>query len=136
MVVRRMGPSGPSFKNFDMNTVKNVHLLGEILPSEEIEKLEQAAHLYQRHANITFKVLKIQDNELIVEVRQEKNFVGKYLNRSELSERAKDLFEKRFPGYVIHTRPVPYSSPPADEVTPEWIQERMNKRKVSLKEIG
>lgn len=135
MVVTWRGIRAPSLKIIAMNTIKNVHLLADLLPADEIDKLEQAAHLYKRHANITFKILKVRDNELILEVRQEKNFAGKYLNRSELSERTKDLFGTRFTDRTIHTRPIPYTVPRADQVTPEWIKERMNAKKISIKRI-
>lgn len=118
-----------------MNTVKNLHYLSGYLPDEKADALEQGAHQYRRHSNITFKVLKANKDEVIVEVRQGRNALDEYLSSKELTVRAKELFERFFPGHDIHTRPKPYHSPPPDDVTPEWIQERMRRHQVSLKKL-
>lgn len=118
-----------------MNTVKNLHYLSGYLPKEKTGELEQGASLYQRHANITFKILKANKDELIVEVRQGRNAQGKYLSSKDLTARANELFSRFFPDRDIHTRPKPYHSPPPDEVSPEWVQDHMNRQKVSLKKL-
>jgi hypothetical protein len=103
-----------------------------------MEELEYGASLYRRHANITFKVLKHKEEEkkLIIEVRQDKNSLGKYLSIEELANRAKNLFNRFLPEYTIHSRPKPYRSPETDNVTPSWISQRMNEQKISIKELS
>lgn len=129
-----------------MNTIKNIHLISGILPEENIDDLQQGAFLYKRHANITFKIISVDTarvdsnnadipKELIVEVRQGRNSTAEYLSVEDLVERAKSLFSRFFPDHDIHARPRPYSRPPTEDVTPEWIQDRMNENKVSLKRL-
>jgi hypothetical protein len=120
-----------------MNTVKNLHYITSELSEKQIEELEYGASLYRRHANITLKVLKHKksDKELIVEVRQGKNSLDNYLSVEELNERATNMFGRFFPEYTIHSRPVPYQSPPTDEVTPGWISDKMNKEKIGVKDL-
>lgn len=118
-----------------MSTVKNMHYLSGYLSKEESNELEQGAHQYERHVNITFKILEANSKQLIVEVRQERNSLGEYLSSKELTVRAKELFERFFPDQDIHTRPKPYHEPPPDQVTPKWIRDRMNRDKVSLKKL-
>lgn len=116
-----------------MNTLKNIHYLS--LNEEDKKNLDKSAGVYAANANITFKVLKADEEELVVEVRQGKNPKDKYLQVSELIKRAKDLFGHFFPDHNIHVRPSPYKRPPVDQVDPDWITDRMNKSGISLKQI-
>jgi hypothetical protein len=116
-----------------MSTLKNIHYLD--LPDKDKENLNKSAGLYAANSNITFKVLKVDGKELVVEVRQGKNQKDKYLDTSELIDRAKKLFNHFYPDHDVHVRPKPYQRPPADNVTPDWIQKRMNDRGISLKQI-
>jgi hypothetical protein len=121
-----------------MNSVKNLHYISDKLTDGQQEKLEYGASLYRRHANITFKILKhnADNKELIVEVRQGKNALDKYLSVNELIERAKSLFNRFFPDYRIHCRPQPYQQAPVDQVTPQWISQQMKKNHIRLKDIS
>ncbi|MAO65063.1 MAG: hypothetical protein CL666_08685 [Balneola sp.] len=116
-----------------MSTLKNIHYLN--LSEQDKKNLDKSAGMYAANANITFKVLKVDDDELVIEVRQGKNASDKYQNTSGLVDRGKKLFSHFYPDHDIHIRPKPYQRPPADNVTPEWIQKRMNDRKISLKQI-
>ncbi len=116
-----------------MNTIKNIHYLD--LSDNDLSNLDKSAGLYAANSSITFKVLKYKDDELIIEVRQDKNTKGKYLSKKELIKRTKDLFSHFFSGTSIHVRPVPYEHPETDVVDPKWIQDRMNRNKITIKMI-
>ena len=97
--------------------------------------MDKAAGVYAANANITFKILKYNDSDLIVEVRQGKNQKEKYQDSKGLIQRGKELFIKFFPDHSIHIRPKIYSLPKVDVVDSEWIQNRMNANRVSLNSI-
>ena len=118
-----------------MNTLKNIHKLRDHLTAEDLEALDQAAYLYARHAQIYLKIIDLNDSEIIVEIRQEKNNQENYLDKKELSERARSLLDRYFPDHTIHIGPSPYRHPPVDQVTPEWVQKRISKKRISSKEI-
>lgn len=117
-----------------MSTLKNIHYLKD-LSEQDKNNLDKSAGVYAANANITFKVLKFDDSQLVVEVRQGKNPADKYLQVSDLIKRAKDLFGHFYPGRDIHVRPKPYRRPPVDAVDPDWISRRMNDEGVGIKEI-
>lgn len=117
-----------------MNVLKNIHLLESFLSEKDLEALDQAAYMYARHAQIYTKVIAITGDDIRVEIRQEENSAG-YLDKKELIERGREMFQKFFPDRKIKVSPIPYRFPPVDVVTPEWIRKQMSKKRVSSKEI-
>jgi hypothetical protein len=112
--------------------IKNFHFLE--LEKEEQLQLVRAAGMYAANANITFKILKKpKDDEILVEVTQGKNQSNKYQDSKGLIKRTKDLFGRFFPDHRIHVRPVVFIESPVHEVTPEWIEKRMNQTGTSIK---
>jgi len=118
------------------NEIKNLHLIAPLLSESDITKIETGALQYRRHASIHFKVESLTENELTVKVFQEKNFIGKYLDKNELIDRARSLFGKFFPEHKITVHATPYAEPEVNVVTPEWIQAHMKERGVKLKAIA
>lgn len=136
-----------------MSAIKNLHRLQKTGANEDqLEALQVAAAQFQRHANITFKVLEVDSGTveignpstgetthksrvdvIVVEARQGKNSLNKYLSDKELIERAKGLFGRFYK--EVHVRPKPYQSPLVDVVNPQWLQQQLNQHKVSLKQL-
>jgi hypothetical protein len=116
-----------------MSTILNIHKLN--LSETDIANLDRSAGMYAANSRISFKVLRIDEDELIIEVRQDKNIKESYLSKKELIDRAKNLFTHFFPNHKIHVRPQPYEHPEVDIVDTEWILDRMNKTNTSIKDI-
>jgi hypothetical protein len=116
-----------------MNTIKHIHYVD--IADDLLTHLDKAAGVYAANANITFKILKYNDSDLIVEVRQGKNQREKYQDTKGLIKLGKELFIKFFPDHSIHIHPKTYSLPKVDVVDSKWIQGKMNAHRVSLKSI-
>jgi hypothetical protein len=98
-----------------------------------MSKIEIAAALHQRQSRITFKVLKETDAEIIVRVAQGKNPQSVYQTASQLSEIAQELYAES--GKRVLSQPLPYIPPPADVVTPAWIQQQMLQHGIHSKQL-
>ena len=120
-----------------MNIIKAIHKIRQMLTEEQVDKLERLALQYQRYSRIFFKVVSVDKEEkiLILSVYQEKSPLENYLTDKELRERAQELFSPFFEGYTLNIGATIYTESPAEEVTPEWIQERMNRYKVGGKQL-
>lgn len=118
-----------------MNAIKNIHLLAGIVAN--VEDLEAGAALYKRHGNIEFKVITADESacELVVLARQGKNQAEKYLDPKELIERARSLFLRFLPGWKLLVRASVYNPHPSQQVTPQWITERLQARGWRLKDL-
>ena len=120
-----------------MNVVKAVHKIKDLLSVEQLERLEQMALQYQRYARIFFKIMALnkEKNELVIAVWQERSPADNYLDEAALMERARGLFAPLFEGWDLRIGATKYIEAPAQVVTPEWIQERMNRYKVGNKQL-
>ena len=118
------------------NTVKNIHLLN--LSDTDVQRLETGANLHKRHSNITFKILKFSDGVLTVQIKQEKNTAKKYLETSELVERAKTLFStfsKNFVPEKIIVRPIPFKESESEIITPEFLKKELQRKNLRIKDV-
>lgn len=118
-----------------MNTIKNIHKLTGIIPDESIANLEAGAALHLRNSNITFKIIKVADKELHVRTEQGKHLSENYATTQILIDRTRQLFSRFLPGYMIYTHPIPFAPSIVEVVTPEWLQNKMLIKKISIKEI-
>ena len=116
-----------------MNTIKNIHYLD--LSENDLSNLDKSAGLYASNSNITFKIVKYDDQVLVVEVRQDKNAKDKYLEAKELAKRANDLFGHFYPDLDIKVGTKPYKPPVVDVVDPDWIESNMSRKGMRLKDI-
>jgi hypothetical protein len=108
-----------------METIKNTHKFTDILSAAEIEKLEDCATQHLRFSNITFKVIKVVEDEIHVRAEQGEHLSENYADDKTLITRTRELFGPSFPGKTIYVHPVPYTQAIVDVVTPEWISERI-----------
>ena len=117
--------------------IKFFNKIEPLLNDEQKRSLENYAYQYAKFWRVYFKILKAEDNELIIRVEQHKKPTKTpYFTTKELNENAKELFSKYFPWYTIHTNPVPYELPPADVVTPEWLREQMQAHHIGAKKVS
>lgn len=118
------------------NTVKNIHLLN--LTPDQKERLEVGAKLYKRNANIVFKIIENNADELIIKVTQGKNAMEKYLSKNELIQRANSLMNSfsdavNFNKIIVH--PTPFQPHPASAITPEYLKIEFQKRNLRIKDV-
>jgi hypothetical protein len=120
-----------------MNIVKAIYKIKGLLTDEELDKLEHLALQYQRYARIFFKIEHIDKAEkvLVISVYQEKSPSENYLTDKDLRERAQGLFMPFFEDYTLNIGARCYMASPVEEVTPNWIKERMNRYKVGNKQL-
>ena len=69
-----------------------------------------------------------------MQVAQGKNPNGNYLTKDRLVEVTKELFGTYYRKVIVH--PIPYKAPPADDVTPEWVIERIKESGRKNKDIA
>lgn len=118
--------------------IKNIHLLKPHLSEKLISDLEQGASLYRRHSRITFKILRLADNVLTVETRQDKSPAENYLDGKTLYERTKELFAaNELPeGIKLHINTIPYKPSPTEIITPEYIRHFLTDLKIKVKDVA
>jgi DNA-binding Xre family transcriptional regulator len=117
-----------------MGFVKNEKLLG--LSPENLALLEKRAELHRRFSAIEFKVLECTAEKLVVRVVQEKSQAGNYFDQKRLVEIVRETFGDLGAWPTVQARPIPYTPPGPDVVTPEWIQNRMKARGVKVKDLA
>ena len=119
------------------NIIKNLHKLKGLLSEEQLERLEGSAILHRRYSHIFFKVLEINTDDKIlnVQISQEKSPSDNYADGKRMVDIVEETFRPYFEGWQIRKVTYPYIQSPAEEVTPEWIQERMNRYKIGNKQL-
>lgn len=118
-----------------MPTIKNIHKIAGLLDESAIQKLEAGAAQHKRYSNIEFKILSVSDNDIVVQVVQDKHLSGNYADQKTLAQRGKELFKTFFPDYDIHAHATVYFEPPSSVVTPEWIEKQMTEYSVKIKDL-
>ncbi|MGV4404931.1 hypothetical protein ACQ1PF_07865 [Ornithobacterium rhinotracheale] len=115
-----------------MNRIKNIHLVTD----EKIkEELEHRAFFSQRFARVEFKIKSLTDDEIVIRVTQGKNPSGNFFDKKRLIEIVNENFSPYFPSHKIIAHATPYKEPKTEVVTPEWIQEKKKKHKLTLKQM-
>lgn len=118
-----------------MNIIKNLHKIKNLLTEEQINRLEHSGLNFRRFANISFKILKVENDIILIEIRQDKNPHGVHADIKRLTEIVEETFREYFPKYKIHKRPIMYIPAPAEIVTPEWAKKQMQKYKIGNKQL-
>jgi hypothetical protein len=106
--------------------MKGIELLTHIT-DEQKKLLIHSEEQYKKFARIYFEVLSVDNDTISLKVHQLESNAGKYLSASDLTERAKEVFEGCVPvGRNLHVRAVPFKF--LEVVELDYI----NKRKVEL----
>lgn len=97
-------------------------------------RFEKAIELHKRYSRIYFSEVRENEKELVVAVRQTRSPNENYADKSKLEEITRELYALKtgFSKKLIVSS-APYTEAPSEIVTPEWIQDQMNKRNFSLK---
>jgi hypothetical protein len=105
-----------------MPIIKDFHKVQEIVTQTDKERLEACAIMYWRYSGIEFKILKCETGEIIIQTKQHKHFIDRYLNQKELIERTKELFRKHLPiEFSLHVHATAYS-PTVSSYTPVYLR--------------
>ncbi|GAB3662215.1 hypothetical protein GCM10028791_37150 [Echinicola sediminis] len=114
-----------------MNIIKNIRYLEGLISPDQLEKLNHGADLFKRHGRIYFKVLETNEKHITVQTIQTKSLAENYLDKKGLVTRTKELFAKFFPDRDIRVRPVEYLPPSVDQVTPNWLQRKLEEKGIN-----
>lgn len=110
---------------------KNIHLVED----EDVrDKIERGARAHLRFNRLTFKIKAVDGETITVQIAQGKNPNGNYLTKDRLVEVTRELFGAYYSKVIVH--PIPYVAPPADDVTPEWVIERIKESGRKNKDIA
>lgn len=117
-----------------MKLLKNIHLLRG-MAEKDLAMMEHAALEHSRYNNITFKIVEYTDRKVIIQVVQGENAAGVYHDKKRLVEIVHETFGRFFQDKKIQVHPIAYIKPPVEVVTPEWIESKMVKTGIKLKDI-
>lgn len=117
------------------NIIKNIHKIRDFLSDEQLKELDEIAFIHQRFARVFFKILKVENNVIRIEVKQEKSPHDNYFDVKRLTEIADEVFATYLTNFTIHKVPLPYKESPIEVVTPQWIKEKMNTHKIGNKKL-
>lgn len=106
--------------------VKNVESLG--LSPAALATLTTRAELHQRYSNITFKVVEVKPESVVLLVRQGRSHAENYFDVKRLIEILRETFGDLVGGRKIEPRPYVYEPAPPEAVTPEWLQDQRSKK--------
>lgn len=107
----------------------------ELIPDGRVRNaLEDATRLHMRFNRLTFKVKSLDSGTITVQVVQGKNPNGNYLSKNRLVELTRELFGQYFESVIVH--PIPYVSAPAEDVTPQWLVDRIKESGRRNKDIA
>jgi hypothetical protein len=119
-----------------MKAILNIHKLKNLLPLEDIARLEANALDIKRISNISFKVEAANELKIYIQTTQGKNLKNRNITDDEtLVELTKDLVQPFFPTKIIIVQASPFLKPVVDVVTPEWITDSMYKYKIKIKDL-
>lgn len=119
-----------------MNNIKDIHKLAGLISPIDLEILDEAAALHKKNSNITFKVIKVTDNEFQIRTEQGKHLSENYADAKLLVQRTKELFSFFGINKTLHVHPVPYVQSRTDIVNPKWVTENMIINGVKIKDIA
>ena len=116
--------------------MKNIDLLP--ISAESKKRLNEFALQYKRFARIVVDVVSFEANRLIVRVEQKECVNGsKQLTKPELEQRVKDMFANEIPlDWKLTISAVDFDRSDIDNVTPEWLEGKMEKLNIKAKHIS
>ncbi len=116
-----------------MKTIFNAELLD--FPPDKLERLENDAMQRRRFFSMTFSIVAVDGDQVIIRTKQNKPFHENVADVNDIIRVTRSLFEPFLPGKTIQVHPVTYQESPPDVVTPEWIEKRMSQTKMKLKDL-
>jgi hypothetical protein len=115
--------------------MKNIEILQ--LSNETKKRLTAFAKMYRQNAHIVIEIVSFKDNRLIVRIEQKDLVNEKFLSKKELVERVHDMFQGEIPEtWKLVVSAVDYDRKDINDITVEWIKNRMNKLKLKGKHIS
>lgn len=118
-----------------MSTIKNLHLLDLVVDSDVKDKLDVSAIPLKTNSNVTFKILEVGENSIVIRVKQDKHFSENYLDKKTLVLQTRELFEKFLPGWKIHPQVIPFTPNPVSYIDAEWIKQQMDKHDIRVMDL-
>lgn len=121
-----------------MNQIKNLNKLERLFSSEFLYELELDAQMYQRYNRISFKIMQLNEEEIVLRVKQEKAPNGNYFDSQRLEEIGHEFLEPikaQKANLNIQVQTIPFVNAPIEQVDPKWIQKKMNDDSIPLKKI-
>lgn len=114
--------------------VKNVEALR--LTPADLEVLAQRAEMHLRDSNITFKVLEVTPENVVLAARQGYSQGGNICEVKHLIDILRETFGDLVGDRKINPRPSPFRPSPPDVVTPEWLKTQQRIGSCSIAEIA
>lgn len=119
-----------------MSTIQGIDILKKQLTQKQLDQLEKAAHIHKSQSNIEFNILMVEDGILQILVQQLENRSGKYANRSTLTKRVHEVFDKWMPAYKIQVQVQEFRPSVAAVVSPKWLEQMMEEKGVRIKQVA
>lgn len=119
-----------------MSIIKGIDQISRQLDDEQLEQLENAAEIHKSQSNITFTVIKIEEDNVYIETEQAETRSKKYASEATLIKRTHEVFDKGLPGYKIQVDPTAFMQTPTSVVNPAWLEKKMKEKGVRIKQIA
>ncbi|KIO77715.1 hypothetical protein TH53_07165 [Pedobacter lusitanus] len=119
-----------------MEIIKNIYKLVGIVRHIDLLRLEEGAKQYLTQLNISFEIITAKSSALKVKTRQWKCRKDNLAEIPKLITLTKDLFERFLTDIPVTVHPIAYTPAVADNVEPEWINNKMLTLDVKLKDIN
>lgn len=119
-----------------MALIKNLHLLEDNIKPGDLDKMEVAAAMHQRHSSIEFKIVDISPQKVTIQIVQGRNGPEVYQTQKRLIEIVHETYDRFFPGRKIIVHAVPFVESPAKIVDAAWINKMMLSTGTRLKDIA
>lgn len=113
--------------------MKNIELLN--LSQEQLDILLSRIDLQRRYAAISFRIVDVNDNEVVIVTHQDHSFHDNQFDHKRLREITRETFEGFTNGRSVHVSIKGETQSPPDIVTPEWIQKQISTLGIKYKDI-
>jgi hypothetical protein len=115
--------------------MKNIDLLP--LGEEQKKRLKTFARMYRQNARIFIEVISFNENRIVVRIEQKELAGGPFLNRRELTERAREMFKGEIPDdWKLIVSATDCSREDIETISPDWIKRRMHDLGLKAKHIS
>ena len=119
--------------------IKSFFKIRDFLTEEQTADLGNYAYQYAKFFRVYFKIMAVDSKakKIIIATRQEKKPTDTpYFTIKELTEKTRATFEPYFKDFTILVGAEPYNAPPADFVTPIWVNMQMQSHKIGAKKVA
>lgn len=135
-----MDLAAPSLLNQAHTKTSEQEMKGiELLPVNEEAKarLNTFAALYKKNAHIVIEVVSCKNGRVIVRAEQKDAVNGLLLNKKELSERVREMFDGEIPAeWKLTVSAADYDRADIDAVDAAWINRRMERLGLKNKTVS